>query len=274
VGLGPGWRGGTGVVVASGRVLTAAHNLRGDVADVVFADGGKARARVLGADRDLDLAVLEVDTGESPVVETASERPALGDVVVALARPGGRSLRVTPGFVSTAQREVRGPRGRRIPAIEHTAALPRGSSGGPLLDSDGRLAGINVIRLEGGLIVAVDVVSLASEIERIGSGQAPARRRLGVAIAPSHVARRLRKAVGLPEHPGILVRAVEEGSAAERAGLERGDLLVAVSGRPLERIDDLYRALDDPDVDALELTVLRGNEERPVRVDFGAEAAG
>jgi serine protease Do len=280
------------VVVADGRVLTAAHNLRKEGAGVVFADGRRERAQVLGVDRDVDLAVLGVDTGgieplapagaDAAAADAGGTGPAdagsgargIGALVVALARPGGRSLRATHGFVSTEQREVRGPRGRRIPAIEHTAPLPRGSSGGPLLDPDGRLIGINVIRQEGGLIVAVDVVALDAEIERLGRGEAPARRRLGIAIAPPHVARRLRRSVGLPDATGILVRAVEDGSPADAAGLQRGDLLVELDGKPLERIDDLYTALD-ANADAIALGVLRGADRRDVQIHFGgAEPAG
>src|SRR3954451_10007336 len=244
VGLGPGWRGGSGVVVAEGRVLTAAHNLRGERTGVVFADGRRERGELLGVDRDIDLAVLGVDTGGTTPLEAAAERGGIGALVVGLARRGGRALRVTHGFVSTDQRQIRGPRGRRIPAVEHTAPLPRGSSGGPLVDADGHLVGINVIRLDGGLIVAVDTVALAAEIERLGRGEAPTRRRLGIAIAPPHVARRLRRSVGLPDATGVLVRAVEDDSPAGRAGLERGDLLVELDGKPLERIGALYAALD------------------------------
>lgn len=272
VGIGPGWRGGSGVVVAPGRVVTAAHNLRGDSAGVVFADGRRERARVAGADRELGVAVLEVDTGDAPALETSTAGSGIGAFVIGLARPGGRALRVTHGFVSTDQRQARGPRGRRVPAIEHTAPLPRGSSGGPLLDADGGLLGINVTRLEGGLIVAVDAVALADEIAGLGSGQATARRRLGVAVAPPHVAKRLRRAVGLPDHPGILVRAVEDGSAADRAGLQRGDLLTAAADNALERIDDLYHALDEGEGE-LELTVLRGTDERTVVVSFNGDGA-
>src|SRR4051794_35161559 len=109
VGIGPGWRGGSGVVVAPGRVVTAAHNLRGDSAGVVFADGRRERARVAGADRELGLAVLEVDTGDAPAIETSTaDRAGIGTFVIGLARPGGRALRVTHGFVSTDQRQARG----------------------------------------------------------------------------------------------------------------------------------------------------------------------
>src|SRR4051794_1258146 len=244
VGLGPGWRGGSGVVVADGRVLTAAHNLRGERTGVVFADGRRERAELLGVDRDIDLAVVGVDTGSVAAIEPATESGGIGSLVVALARPGGRALRVTHGFVSTDKREMRGPRGRRIPAVEHTAPLPRGASGGPLLDADGRLVGINVIRQDGGLIVAVDTIAVADDVERLARGEAPTRRRLGIAVAPAHVARRMRRSVGLPDATGILVRGVEDDSPAGRAGLQRGDLLVELAGKPLERIDDLYGALD------------------------------
>lgn len=269
VGLGPGWRGGTGVVVAEGRVLTAAHNLRSDAARVVFGDGRREHADLLGIDRDLGIAVLALDTAHVAPLEAAPAGGAgLGAVVVALARPGGRALRVTQGFVSTDQREVRGPRGRRIPALEHTAPLPRGSSGGPLLDDHGRLLGINVIRLEGGLIVAVDTVALGGEIDRLARGEAPARRRLGIAVAPPRVARRMRAAVGLPDATGVLVRAVEDGSPAAAAGIERGDLIVELGGKPLERIDDLYAALDAA-TDSLVLELLRGTERRSATITFG-----
>ena len=104
-------------------------------------------------------------------------------------------------------------------------------------------------------------------VDQLGRGESPKRSRLGVAIAPPRVARRLRRAVGLPERDGILVRAVERGSAADRAGLERGDLIVAVAGKDLDRIEALYEALDAAQAGSqLELTIVRGADERAVSV--------
>jgi len=254
-------------------VLTNAHNLRHDEATVTFADGRQATGRVAGSDADLDLAVLEVETAETPAIEwaDATEQVAIGRAVFALANPGGRGLRVTPGFISSSLRSFRGPRGRRITgAIEHTAPLPRGSSGGPLVDGDGRLLGINTLRVDGGLILSIPAEdSIRERIEALGRGEAPKRVRLGVAIAPPRVARRLRHAVGLPEREGVLVRAVEQDSPAERAGIERGDLIVAVADRPVERVDVLYESLDAAKLNGtLELTVVRGTDERQVSVSF------
>jgi serine protease Do len=278
VGLGRGWSHGSGVVIGEGRVLTNAHNLRRDQVTVVFADGRRATGEVAAADPDLDLAVVEVDTGDSPAVTwEPGDPPAIGAPVLALANPGGRGLRVTLGFVSSEGRSFRGPRGRRIGgAIEHSAPLPRGSSGGPLVDVEGRLLGLNALRLDGGLILAVPATAAVKErASRLARGEAPASPRLGVAVTPPRVARRMRRAVGLPERDGLLVRAVEDGSPAAGAGIERGDLLVAAGGRDLEGVDALYEALDavPPEGGTLDLTIVRGTEERPVTVEFETSEA-
>src|SRR5215211_5375867 len=235
VGLGRGWGLGSGVVIGAGQVLTSAHTLRGEEVAVTFADGRREPGEPAGADADLDLAVIAVDTGDAKPVawEPEEQGPGVGHPVVALANPGGRGLRATLGFVSAQGRSFRGPRGRRInAAIEHTAPLPRGSSGGPLVDLEGRLLGINSLRREGGLILAVPATAAVRErAALLARGEAPAPRRLGVAVAPPRVARRMRRAVGLPEQAGLLVRGVEDGSPAERAGIERGDLIVRAGDR-------------------------------------------
>jgi serine protease Do len=158
VGLGRGWGRGSGVVTEPGVVVTNAHNLRGEEVTVTFSDGRRATGSVAGFDPDADLAVVEVDTGAVEPVEwlAAPAAPARGTVVFALANPGGRGERTTIGIVSSTERSFRGPRGRRIRgSIEHTAPLPRGSSGGPLVDAAGRLLGLNTVRADGGLILAI-----------------------------------------------------------------------------------------------------------------------
>lgn len=273
VGIGRGgWRAGSGFVFASGRVLTNAHSVREGEVTVSFGDGRRETGTVLASDPDLDLAVIDVDTGETEPIEWNEDAEVpIGRAVLALANPAGRGLRVTPGFVSSASRSFRGPRGRRIAgAIEHTAPLPRGSSGGPLVDPSGRLLGINAVRVDQGLILAIPADAAVRErVAALASGERPKAIRLGIAIAPPRVARRLRRAVGLPERDGLLVRAVEEGSPAERAGLERGDLIVAAAGSELARIDALYAALDSAAAGGtLELTIVRGTDERSVTVEF------
>jgi serine protease Do len=277
IGLGRGWGRGSGFVIDANRILTNAHNLRGDEVTVTFQDGRRESGRVLASDADVDLAVIEADTAEIEPLKWSEEdleSLPIGRSVLALANPGGRGLRVTPGFVSSTARGFRGPptpRRHRIGfAIEHTAPLPRGSSGGPLIDRAGRLLGVNSIRTDGGLILAVPAdASIRERVEKLSRGEAPQRVRLGVAIAPPRVARRLRRAVGLPERDGVLIRGVERGSAADRAGLERGDLIVAAGGRELDRMEALYEALDGAGAEGrLELKIIRGAEERTVTVEL------
>ena len=276
VGLGRGWGLGSGVVIAEGQVLTATQNLRRDELTVVFEDGRREAAEVAGVDPDLGLAVLALDTGAAPAIAwEPGDEPGIGTAVVALANPGGRGLRATLGFVSSGARSFRGPRGRRVrSAIEHTAPLPRGSSGGPLVDPAGNLLGINSIRLDGGLILAAPANAAVKErVLLLARGEAPASHRLGVAVAPPRAARRMRRAVGLPEREGLLVRAVEEDGPAARAGIERGDLIVAAGGQEIDGVEALYTALDElPSAGGeLALTVVRGTEERSVTASF-AEA--
>ena len=263
VGIGRGWGVGSGVVVADGRVLTNAHNLRRDETTVRFADGRSERGRVAGADTDGDLAVIEVDTGDAPALEWGDpEAAVIGTPVFALANPGGRGLRVTFGTVSSANRSFRGPRGRRIQgAIEHTATLPRGSSGGPLVDGDGHLLGVNSIRLDGNLILALAAdASTRSRVDRLAAGEELKRPTLGIAVAPPYVARKLRRAVGLPDQAGVLVRGVKDDSPADKAGVERGDLIIEAGGNTIEDLDDLYNALDTT-TDTLTIKTLRGTDE-------------
>jgi serine protease Do len=272
VGLGRGWGRGSGFVLADGLVATNAHNLRSEQVTVAFADGRRESGSVAGAAVDADVAVIRVETGDAPPLEWAhgaAPGVAIGTAVFALANPGGRGLHATLGFVSAVGRSFRGPRGRRIRgSVEHTAPLPRGSSGAPLVDSGGRLIGINTVRMDGGLILALPADdALRRLVDALATGDTPHRPKLGIALAPPHVARKLRHAVGLPERDGLLVRGVEPGSPAARAGIERGDLIVAAGDAGLTRFDDIHAAID-AGTDELTLTVVRGIDERVVKADM------
>jgi serine protease Do len=154
--------------------------------------------------------------------------------------------------------------------VEHTAPLLPGSSGGPVVNAAGQLLGINTNRLGEGFYLAIPAgEAVRGRIDELGRGEFATPPRLGVALAPGHVARRLRRAVGLPDREGLLVREVTEESPAARAGLAQGDLIVAVGGQPVRTIDDLFDALQAAGDGTVELTVVRGTEERAIQVALG-----
>lgn len=232
VGVGRGWGQGSGVIVARDTVLTSAHVLRGK--ELALRIGGNVvHGRLETVVADLRLAVVAADTGDAPPVawEPAAVELGIGTPVVALADPGGRGLRVTPGTVSAA------PTSR---AIEHTAPLPRGSAGGPLVDLEGRLIGINSVRMEGGLILAAPA---GARLRAVVAGERTGRPRLGVALTRD-----------------LVVRAVQDASPAAVAGVVPGDRIVAAEDRPLRSVDDLLDALED--AGELILSIERGDVQR------------
>src|SRR5215212_3050929 len=154
VGIGQRWGVGSGVIIGKDQVLTNAHNVRGE-------------------DVDGDLAVIAVDTGDSTAMEWMTDgSPAVGTPVFALSNPGGRGLRVTLGFVTGLERSFRGPRGRRITgSIEHDAPLLPGSSGGPVVNAEGRLLGLNTNRLGEGFYLAIPTdEALRTRVDALARG--------------------------------------------------------------------------------------------------------
>ena len=267
---------GSGFVVGDGRVVTNAHNIRGDEVTVTFADGRSVRGSVAGVDVDGDLAVINVDTaGASPLEWGSGDALTVGSVVFGAAASLNGGTRVTVGTVSAVARAFRGPGGRRIAgSVEHTAPLAPGSSGGALLDGQGRLLGINTNRLGEGFYLALPAdASLRDRIDALGRGQSVERPRLGIAVAPPHVARRLRRSVGLADRDGLLVRGIDEDSPAARAGIAEGDLIVEVAGRPVADADALVEAVAAATV-PYEVRIVRGNDERTVTIGGEARATG
>jgi serine protease Do len=258
---------GSGLVIAAGKVLTNAHNLRDQTTLVTFADGRAEQGSVTGADADGDLVVLEVDTGSVTPATWADQLPEAGDVVFALSR-GGHRARISFGMVSSVDVAFQGPRGRQVyGGVEHTAPLVRGASGGPVADSQGHVVGLNTHRTGRGFYVARPIdTALRSTIDDLAAGKSVVRPRLGIALAPPEVAAKLRASVGLPPRDGLLVRGVEPEGPAANAGIAEGDLLVAAGDIALTSIEALYNALGS--AETLTLTVVRGTDERTVVVTF------
>jgi serine protease Do len=139
-----------------------------------------------------------------------------------------------------------------------------------VVDSEGRLVGVNTHRSGEGFYLALPVgADLKTRVDALGRGESPRRVRLGVALAPPKVARKLRHAVGLPERDGLLVHAVEESGPADRAGIRRGDLIVSVGGQPVTTVEELATGLSAAgDVGNADLVVVRGVDELAIAVTF------
>lgn len=269
VGVGRRRHVGSGIVVDKDTVLTNAHNIHNRNVAITFADGRTTTGEVSGIDTDGDIAVVAVDTGDVAPITWGDSEVGLGSPLAGLSNPGGRGLRVTVGYVSGVDRSFRGPRGRRIGgSIEHTAPLLPGSSGGPIVDTSGHLLGINTNRLGEGFYLAIPAdADLRAKVDQLAAGETPQRRYMGVSVVPNHVARKMRRAVGLPDAAGVLVRGLAENGPADVAGISEGDLVIKVDGREIADVDDLHDALnavalDEPFV----VTVLRGSEELEVTV--------
>jgi serine protease Do len=264
VGVGRERRAGTGLAVAEGVAVAIGPWAPGD--EVPVQAGGEAgTGTVLAVDGHLAALRIEgVPLGAPP--RWADGTLGAGTPVIALAAAGGEGLRAGVGVVSGGARTPRG-----AAALEHSALLPRGGRGGPLLTTDGALVGINALRRPGGLILALAAdADLRARVDALARGEsAPPRPTLGVVLTPPPVARRLRAAVGLPERAGVLVRDVVPGSPAARAGLGAGDLVVAAGERAVDGPRALRDALRSAAGEPLGLTVVRGVEEREVAVALG-----
>ena len=265
---------GSGIVIGTDEVLTNAHNLRDRTTAVTLPDGTEVQAELVAADPHGDLAVLKVATGEVPVLPIGAAG-ALGSIVVSAG--GGRgNPRVALGVIGSVDRRLRGPGGHAVGgAFEHDAALPKGASGGPVVDTDGQLVGINTHRTATGYLARPFDEALLARVESLRSGQHHVPRVLGVVLAPPHVASKLRTAVGLDDVPGALVRGVDPDGAAAAAGVREGDMIVGVTAAgslaDVDGPDTLQAALDrfGPAAELL-LSVVRGADRVEVVVTFEA----
>jgi S1-C subfamily serine protease len=232
---------------------------------VTFPDGRRVRAELIGDDPDTDVAVLRVPPTDLAVAELGdSASLRVGQLVIAIGNPYGFQSTVTAGVVSALGRSLRSVSGRLIEDVIQTdAALNPGNSGGPLVDSRGRVVGVNtaVILPAQGICFAVGINTartVALQLMRHGRIR---RGRLGitgqnVSLVPAAARRH-----GLGQQLGLLVLSVQEGSPADRADVLPGDVIVAFDGAQVRGVDDLHRRLIEDRIGSpTTLTVLRGSQ--------------
>jgi putative serine protease PepD len=263
-------RTGSGFVIdEEGHIVTNQHVVaNAQLVNVSFADGSEAEAEVVGTDPSTDIAVLDVDRPASeltPLSFAGDVSLRVGEAVIAIGSPFGLEGTLTTGVISALGREIESPNGFTIENVVQTdAALNQGNSGGPVLDSQGRVVGVAAqIRSESGgsdgigyAIPGDTAQRVARELIEDGSVE---HAYLGVSLPPDGTAELL---------------SVRGGTPASRAGLRAQDVVTAVNGNPIETGDQLRDAIDARKPgDRITLTIERSGEERTVQVTLGQRPA-
>jgi S1-C subfamily serine protease len=261
---------GSGLIVASdGLILTNSHVASGaDAIEVALADGQRTAARILGEDPHSDIAVLRTNghLGAPPLTLFDSKSIRVGQLAVAIGNPLGFEKTVTAGVVSAVGRSMRAYTGRLIDDVIQTdAALNPGNSGGPLVDSKGRVIGINtaVIRGAQGICFSVAANTALNVLSQVLQHGRVKRAGLGIEGAATPIPRHIARFAGIDQASGVRVMAVVKDSPAAFAEIRDGDLLIAIDGQPVLGIDDMLRLLNHERIDVpVKISLLRKGERR------------
>jgi S1-C subfamily serine protease len=291
---------GSGFVIdEQGRIITNAHVVDGaDEIEVTLDDEGESYgAEVLGTDPSTDIAVIEVDAPDEalePLALGDSSQVEVGDSAVAIGNPFGLDRTATAGIVSAVQREINAPNGFVIQdAVQTDAPINPGNSGGPLLDASGRVIGVNSqIESAGGqgnvgIGFAVPINTAREVAQQLIEEGRVEHAFLG--ISGTDLTPEIVDALNLDADAGALVQSVVPDSPADEAGIEAGDaeltidgqplrgggdVIVAADGEPVESMTDVIAAVDAKQPgDEIELTLMRGDEERTVGVELDERPA-
>ncbi len=234
---------GSGFILnADGYVMTNAHVIEGaDEVIVTLADKREFKAKTIGADKRSDVALVKIDASGLPTVRIGDvSKLKVGEWVIAIGSPFGLESTVTAGIVSAKSRDT----GELLPLIQTDVAINPGNSGGPLINMRGEVVGINsqIYSRSGGYMgisfsIPIDEASRVSE--QLRTGGRVIRGRIGVVI--DRVTREVAESIGLGKPTGALVRSVESGGPADKAGIEAGDIIAKVDGRVVETSVELPR---------------------------------
>jgi S1-C subfamily serine protease len=261
-----------GFILTNSHVVHDAWQIRVALSDGL--GGGELGARLIGEDPHTDLAVIRIEGGDTANLPSAQlgDSAALqpGQLVIAIGNPLGFQATVTAGVVSAVGRTFRSQSGRLIDNVIQTdAALNPGNSGGPLVDSHGRVVGINtaVIMNAQGLCFAVPVNTAKSVASQLMTQGKVSRSYIGVMGQNVPIPRRLTRFWKLEQTTGILVAGIEENSPAAKAGLEEGDVILSAGGAVVKDIDALHRLLTADRIGIpTPLTILRRYERLDLEI--------
>ena len=278
---------GSGFILTSdGLVMTNAHVVEGaDEVIVTLTDNREYKAKIIGADKRSDVAVLKIEATGLPAVKIGDVgRLKVGEWVMAIGSPFGLENTVTAGIVSAKQRDT----GDYLPFIQTDVAINPGNSGGPLINMRGEVIGINsqIYSRSGGfqgISFAIPIDEAARVSDQLRTTGKVTRGRIGVQI--DQVSKEVAESIGLSKAQGALVRGVEAGAPADKAGIEAGDIITKFDGKQIEKSTDLPRLVGNvkPGTRSVVTVFRRGNTreftvvvaeieaEKPVRKASGPE---
>ncbi len=263
---------GSGFILSTdGFIMTNAHVVEGaDEMIVTLTDKREFKARLVGADKRTDVAVVKIEASGLPAVKIGDvSRLRVGEWVMAIGSPFGLENSVTAGIVSAKQRDT----GDYLPFIQTDVAINPGNSGGPLINMRGEVVGINsqIYSRSGGymgIAFAIPIDEATRVSDQLRASGRVTRGRIGVQI--DQVTKDVAEAIGLGKPQGALVRGVESGSPAEKAGVEAGDIIIKFDGKAIEKSTDLPRLVGNvkPGTRST-LTVFRRGSSKDLSVTIG-----
>ena len=251
--------------------MTNAHVVEGaDEVIVTLTDKREFKARIIGADKRSDVAVVKIEATGLPAVKIGDiNRLKVGEWVMAIGSPFGLENTVTAGIVSAKQRDT----GDYLPFIQTDVAINPGNSGGPLINMRGEVVGINsqIYSRSGGfqgISFSIPIDEAARVSDQLRTSGKVTRGRIGVQI--DQVTKEVAESIGLGKAQGALVRGVESGAPAEKAGVEAGDIIIKFDGKPIEKSSDLPRMVGNvkPGTKAV-VTVFRRGASKDLSVTIG-----
>ncbi len=264
---------GSGVIIApDGFVLTNHHVVEGaEDVQVRLTDGRSFSAHLVGSDPATDLAVVRAEASNLPTADLGdSDSLRVGQLVIAIGNPLGFQSTVSTGVISALGRALRSQSGRLIENVIQTdVPLNPGNSGGPLVDSRGRVIGINtaMIFMAQGISFAVPVNTVKWVVGELVTRGKVRRAYLGIAGQVRPISRRIQRHLELQAATAVEVVSVEEEGPAHRAGVREGDLMLSVNGKSVGSVDDIHRLLTGWSAGSpLNLTVLRNGERLQVQI--------
>jgi S1-C subfamily serine protease len=261
----------SGIAYAADLVLTADHVVtREDDIKVLLPDGKSLAGTIAGRDPGSDLALLRLAEKALTAAKT-SDDVKVGQLVLALGRPNSEGMQASWGIVTSISGPTRTFRGGMLDEYIRTETTPYpGFSGGPLVNTEGEVLGLNTSGLTRGSSLTIPVKVAWRVAEALATHGSVKRGYLGVRTQPVEVPEAARQALKRDQEHGLLVLWLEEGGPAEKGGLLVGDILVAIGGQPVGDPDDLFSALNSDTVGkAIAVEVLRGGRPETVSVTIG-----